>query len=152
MALFPELIKLGFLGFAVVVLIFSFWLLHGITSNPNLSNEGVSIRAREIRIYMAGSVLVLVLGLAWEFFNPKVSLFVDVHPNDMDGLLIRVKGQSIEWNKGKTEIQIPNGQEITLDLVQIDRKLRGTENYTREIKMTQLKEATGNLETKEAGL
>jgi hypothetical protein len=79
-----ELVKVGFLGFAVVALLFSFRLLRGITERSDLSDSAVSIRAREIRIYMGLSIVVVSLGLLWEWMTPKVTLFVDVNPNDME--------------------------------------------------------------------
>jgi hypothetical protein len=146
-----ELVKVGFLGFAVVALLFSFRLLRGITERSDLTDNAVSIRAREIRIYMGLSIVVVSLGLFWEWMTPKVTLYVDVNPNDMEGVVIRVGALPVEWKQGKT-IELPDHQELTLDLVKLDRELRGAKTFNSKVKTTQLKEAAKDFEGEEAGL
>jgi hypothetical protein len=147
-----ELVKVGFLGFAVVVLLLSFRLLRGITDRSDLPDSAVSIRAREIRVYMGLSILVIALGLFWDQTHPQVTLLVDVRPDDMEGFAISVGAQPVDWKEGKRTVALGRYQEMTLDLVKIDRKLRGARDFNSQVKATQLKEAAKDFEGEEAGL
>lgn len=160
-----QLVKLGFLGFSVAIMILSYYLLQKIMSSPDESGN-LRIKCREIRIYMTISVLVILIGLGFELLNPKVQLKFDVSPKDVDGLVAKVGGNKIDFNSNQ-EVQVQNRDEVSLDWVALDRKLRelnyrisnleqasqGAKNEIRSIKEQQVKTELTKVEnSSEAGL
>jgi hypothetical protein len=95
---------------------------------------------------------VIALGLFWDQTHPQVTLLVDVRPDDMEGFAISVGAQPVDWKEGKRTVALGRYQEMTLDLVKIDRKLRGARDFNSQVKATQLKEAAKDFEGEEAGL
>lgn len=118
-----ELVKLGFLGFATAIIVFSFLLLQKIVETKEIDGENLVVRCREIRIFMLMSILVIFIGMAWEVIDPHVTVKFNVSPQDAKGLIVKVDGKIIDITKeGGTSIR--DRYNVFLDLVAIDREMR----------------------------
>lgn len=162
-----ELVKLGFLGFATAILVFSYTLLQRIMGSKDFEGDNLLIRCKEIRIFMAVSILVILIGMVWEFINPHVAVTLDIAPEDNAGnLKIKLAGKPIDI-KDANVITVHNGSQFSLDLSHFDRKIRqlnvdverltedleGTKNEIKQMKAQQVKtEISTSANNKDEGL
>ncbi len=118
-----ELVKLGVLGFATAILIFSFLLLQKVMGQKEFEGDNLLVRCKEIRIFMLMSIVVILIGMAWELFDPRVTVKFDVSPIDTVGLVVKVGGEEIDIKNGG-EVPMRDRYQVSLNLVEIDRTIR----------------------------
>ncbi|MDM8540400.1 hypothetical protein QUF90_04865 [Desulfococcaceae bacterium HSG9] len=146
-----ELVKLGSLGFSTAIMIFTFLLLRKIIQSESFEGENLLIRCKEIRIYMVMSIFVILIGMFWELMDPKVTITLDISPQDIDGYAVKIGGQNIDIKK-QNSIVVRNRYEVSVDLVRMDRRIinlnnkisslenqvKGSENLIGDLKRAQL--------------
>jgi hypothetical protein len=142
-----ELVKVGFLGFAVVIMYLAYNSLRNLVASK-ASPEVLMVFAREIRIFMGISILVVALGIVWEQLNPKVEVVLDVYPSDIAGYGVKVAGNSIKLPAEKT-ISLQDGSQIVLELVNFERRIKelevqieGLRTQTKDLKRAQISSAS----------
>jgi hypothetical protein len=123
-----DLVKLGFLGFAVAVILLSFVLLQKLMNSSEFEGENLLIRCKQIHRFMLMSIAVIFIGMTWELasrmIQPQVNVRFDVSPKDNEAMLaIKAGKKKVDISKDE-EVQMQDGDEVSLDLVELDRKIR----------------------------
>jgi hypothetical protein len=120
-----ELVKIGFLGFSVVILYFSFKLLTSLVNN-NTEQPIAQFRHKVFAIvaFLVLSVLVMGSGLYWSYADPGRQIMVNVEkvPSDREQfatIILKVTNQDYPFTDRK-EIPIRNNERVTIYLHELD--------------------------------
>jgi hypothetical protein len=158
-----ELVKAGSLGFAAACLVLSYSLLRKVMNSNDVAEKKIEVLCKEIRIFMCVSVLVIVIGIAGELAGkmlvPEINVRFDAAPEDIaQEMVVKAGGRRVDV-RGE-EVQVKDRDEVSLDLVNLDRKIKflesrsvGTKNELNRIKEHQAKEdLQAAASTEEAGI
>jgi len=162
-----DLVKLGFLGFSVAVLLLSFFLLQKIMTSSSYEGDNLLIRCKQVHRFMLMSIAVIIIGMTWELasrlIKPQIDLVFDISPNDkelLENMTIKVGKSRIDMSK-EEDVQVKDGEEITIDVNKLDRKVRDMakeiERYAgvkNQLNILQQQKASEEFESaaKEAGI
>jgi hypothetical protein len=134
-----DLVKLGFLGFAAAIVFYSFSLMNNVMNCDQIKEGEVVARAKEIRIFMAMSILVIIIGMIWEFFNPRVAIVLNFAPDELiaqpgGGLKVKLDGNPIDLAKNTKVVVSRDTNGLSLDFTGIYIKLKDHENQLDGLK------------------
>ena len=161
-----ELVKVGFLGFAVAIMLLSFFLLQKIMSSSSFEGENLIIRCQQVHRFMLMSLAVILIGMGWELasrmVSPHVSIRFDITPPYNDNIKdIRVKAGNKRVDISKDEnvqMEMEDGDEVSLDLspltVRISEMEKRYEGYENHMKTLQQQRAAEEFKAapEEAGI
>lgn len=158
-----ELVKLGFLGFATAVLVFSYLLLQKITNATGQPQKELSIKLQHIRLFMFVSLAVIIFGLVWDRMDPEVRLRFSVMPENKSGLVIKVDGYELNelLSKIKTgHVPVKNRFNISIDAYELFRQIddlrsvaQGANNRINKTKQeSAIGEIKADIKSGEAGI
>jgi hypothetical protein len=129
-----DLVKLGFLGFAVAVILLSFFLLQKIMSSSDFEGENLLIRCKQIHRFMLMSIAVILIGMTWELasrmIQPEVNVRFDISPKDketIEEIVVKAGRKKVDISK-EEDVQMKEGDEVSLDLVAFAMKIRDIQN------------------------
>jgi len=125
-----ELVRLGFLGFAAVLLWFSYNLLVKIIENPNENHSLVRMQFKTIKFFMLMSLVVITVGLSWEMLNPKVTIRLSAIPNN-DNLIIKIANKAIKLNEDNSYVVNKDENDIIIDATGLNKIL---DNVKKDLK------------------
>jgi hypothetical protein len=156
-----ELVKLGFLGFATAILILSYLLLQKVMASKDFEGENLTIRCREIRLFMLMSFGVILVGMTWDLLDPKINIKFDVAPEEIvtdSNIVVKVAGRKVDLNG--EDVQMQNRDEVSIALSALYSKLNfaksSSEGANNELKNLKAQQAQNILheagQTEEAGI
>jgi len=160
MNILVELVQLGFHGFSVAIMIFSFLLLRKLMSQ---TEEKMLLRkSREVGLFMAMSVIVIGLGMLWRFVDPQVSVRVEIvgAPPEVVADKVSVKAAGRELKPSEKTVPLQERDQISFELTSLwgdmtalkakNEGLRnrneGLQNHADNLKKAQIAGATSRME------
>ncbi|CAK8722653.1 hypothetical protein GCAAIG_12320 [Candidatus Electronema halotolerans] len=154
-----ELVKLGFLGFATAILILSYLLLQKVMASKDFEGENLTIRCREIRLFMLMSFGVILVGMTWDLLDPKINIKFDVTPEEIaHDLVVKAAGKKVDINGEDVPMQDEN--EVSINLFALYKRLNfmesssaGASNELKNLKARQAQNIFHEAgQTEEAGI
>lgn len=143
--LITDIIKTGFLGFSIIIMFLSYRLLANIIDKKDIKDTTLSIKIKVIKFFMAMSILVIILGMFWESQNPKVILKLDVQPENIQGIKIKIDTDNLDIKSKRFEITDDNMLGISLygiekSILELKKENEGLKNQFNLFKKKSINE------------
>lgn len=148
-----ELVRLGFHGFALAMLLLGYRLIRTASSEGN--PEFLDRRSKDIRFFMAVSVIFFVLGVGSELYakTQAIDLIIVVNPapSAMQPEVepIFKKGTDLlvlDWDTGHTTISVKHGEQLYLQFYSLTKEMERLQNVVEQLLKEQAEESEGGLD------
>ena len=138
-----ELVKLGFLGFAVAMMLMCFYaLIKMMKLSREIPREQFAVMSRTIIFFLGGTLFAIGLGIVSAYVSPEVNVVFEVTPASLgeDDFRVKVAGKRLQL-PAEFEAPIKDRNQVTIDLSGITDQVKLLEWDVKSLK-AQMEQAT----------